>query len=77
MSRMQFVRAGLLVLLFVPALSVTAQAASTERSSAKADLVIMTFNIRYGSANDGANNWDQRKDMACAVVRRQNPDVIG
>jgi endonuclease/exonuclease/phosphatase family metal-dependent hydrolase len=77
MFRMQFVRACLLVLLFVLALSVTAQAASTERSSAKADLLVMSFNIRYGSANDGANNWDQRKDMACEVVRRQNPDLIG
>ena len=37
----------------------------------------MTFNIRYGTANDGDNNWANRKEMACDVLRRHNPDIVG
>ena len=77
MSRSWLIRAFVLMLPFTLILSLAAQTALAERSSAKADLLVMSFNIRYGRANDGANNWDQRKDMACEVVRRQNPDLIG
>ncbi|MCX5647254.1 MAG: endonuclease/exonuclease/phosphatase family protein [Phycisphaerae bacterium] len=52
-------------------------AASHEPLQAKADLVVMSFNIRYGAADDGENNWDKRKDLACEVVRRQDPDLVG
>ena len=77
MSRMQFVRAFVLVVLFILTLGWQGRAAANERSQAKPDLVVMSFNIRYGTANDGENNWDKRKDLACDVIRRQSPDVIG
>lgn len=37
------------------------------------DLTVMSFNIQqpYG------NNWDERKDSAVAVLRSQNPDIVG
>ncbi|MDZ7616211.1 MAG: endonuclease/exonuclease/phosphatase family protein [Patescibacteria group bacterium] len=38
---------------------------------------VMTFNIRYGTANDGENAWPLRKDMACAVLRDAKPDFCG
>lgn len=38
---------------------------------------IMTFNIRYGSANDGQNQWKNRRDMVFDVIRKQKSDVIG
>ena len=41
------------------------------------ELRIMTFNIRYGSANDGENHWNKRKDMVCDVIRNHPSDVIG
>jgi len=40
-------------------------------------LLIMTFNIRYGSANDGDDSWDKRKDMVCDVIRNHPSDVVG
>ncbi|HTV01301.1 MAG TPA: endonuclease/exonuclease/phosphatase family protein [Luteitalea sp.] len=40
-------------------------------------LRVMTFNIRYGTARDGDNHWDLRKDFLVDVVREQKPDVIG
>lgn len=40
-------------------------------------LKVMTFNIRYGTANDGENHWDKRKDFLVDVVRTESADVIG
>jgi len=41
------------------------------------ELKVMTFNIRYGSANDGPNHWDRRKDMVVGTIERHACDVIG
>ncbi len=40
-------------------------------------LSIMSFNIRYGSASDGPNHWNLRKDMVFSVLEDQQPDVVG
>jgi len=40
-------------------------------------LNVMTFNIRYGTAPDGENNWDKRKHLVLSVIREQSPDVLG
>lgn len=40
-------------------------------------LNIMTFNIRYGTAQDGANSWPHRQDLVCAVVQDHAPDIVG
>ena len=41
------------------------------------ELRIMSFNIRYGSANDGENHWDKRKEMVSDVIRNHPSDVVG
>jgi endonuclease/exonuclease/phosphatase family metal-dependent hydrolase len=38
---------------------------------------VMSFNIRYGSAADGEDRWDKRKDLVCDIIRYQSPDVVG
>ena len=40
-------------------------------------LSVMTFNIRYGTAGDGPNHWNLRKDMVFSVLEDQQPDVVG
>lgn len=37
----------------------------------------MSFNIRYGTANDGPNHWDKRREMVFQVFRDHRPDVVG
>lgn len=37
----------------------------------------MSFNIRYGTANDGANSWPNRRELAIDVIRDFNPGVLG
>jgi endonuclease/exonuclease/phosphatase family metal-dependent hydrolase len=55
----------------------TGAAASSEPSADKPDLLVMTFNIRYGTANDGENAWDKRKGLVFNVLRTHSPDVMG
>ena len=38
---------------------------------------IMTFNIRYGTANDGENSWPKRKDILFDVIAQHKPDILG
>lgn len=40
------------------------------------ELKVMTFNIRYGTANDGENSWKYRKDILIEVIREANPDLL-
>lgn len=53
--------------------------ADSSRAAADKDLElrIMTFNIRYGSANDGDNHWKNRKEMVFDVLRDHNPEIVG
>ena len=40
-------------------------------------LTVMSFNIRYGTAQDGADHWDKRKQHVLATIRAQAPGLIG
>jgi endonuclease/exonuclease/phosphatase family metal-dependent hydrolase len=40
-------------------------------------IAVMSFNIRYGTADDGENRWTHRRDMLFALLRTENPDLIG
>jgi len=40
-------------------------------------LAMMSFNIRYGTANDGENSWAQRRELVFDVIREHDPDVVG
>ncbi|MCX6175639.1 MAG: endonuclease/exonuclease/phosphatase family protein [Ignavibacteriales bacterium] len=41
------------------------------------ELKVMTFNIRYGTANDGENNWEYRKNNVVETIKNFNPDLFG
>ncbi len=38
---------------------------------------VMTFNIRYGLADDGDNHWDRRKSLVLARIQAFQPDLSG
>ncbi len=44
--------------------------------SAQSDLRLMTFNIRYGSADDGPNSWPHRRELVAGIIRGFHPDVL-
>ncbi len=39
-------------------------------------LRIMTFNIRYGAADDGQDSWRFRHDLVIETIRDRNPDIL-
>lgn len=42
-----------------------------------ADLTVMSFNIRYGAANDGENHWNKRKEFVAETIQEVSPDLLG
>jgi endonuclease/exonuclease/phosphatase family metal-dependent hydrolase len=63
--------AALVVLAVVPA------ALDSSQIQPAAPLTVMSFNIRYGTANDGDNHWLKRRDQLFDLLREQHPDVVG
>jgi len=52
--------------------------ADLNRTEANAlELRVMSFNIRYGTANDGQNHWSNRREMVFDVLRNHHPDIVG
>lgn len=42
-----------------------------------ATLRVMSYNIRYGTAKDGDNHWDRRKQDLAATIAEFDPDLLG
>ena len=38
---------------------------------------VMSFNLRYGKANDGDNHWDKRDWLVAKTVKQFDPDLMG
>jgi len=45
--------------------------------AAEDTLRVMSFNIRYGSANDGENSWDKRKAIVAETIEKYEPVLVG
>ncbi len=52
--------------------------AFSQQATAEAPPVrVMSFNIRYGTANDGENAWDNRKEFLVDTIKAFKPDLLG
>lgn len=43
----------------------------------RAEVRVMSFNIRLGTAADGPNHWDLRKDRVVEAILKFGPDLLG
>lgn len=77
-----------ITLLAIAALAVSALSAQTAgaqyagdalaKVEAKADLKLMSFNLRYYKPGaDGDNGWLNRKEAIANMIREEMPDIIG
>ena len=41
------------------------------------DVRVMSYNIRYGTAQDGENHWDNRKEFLIETIQAFDPDLLG
>jgi endonuclease/exonuclease/phosphatase family metal-dependent hydrolase len=46
-------------------------------ASAMAEIRVMSFNIRLGTAADGPNHWDLRKERVVETIVKFQPDLLG
>lgn len=40
-------------------------------------LGVLSFNIRYGTANDGENAWAHRREQAIQIIAKHDADIVG
>ncbi|MBL8889120.1 MAG: endonuclease/exonuclease/phosphatase family protein [Planctomycetaceae bacterium] len=68
-------------LLWVLPVNIAAQSESNDRVVATQaqdrELRVMSFNIRFGTANDGDNHWNQRREFLVETIRAFQPDLLG
>lgn len=43
----------------------------------EAGLRVMSFNVRYGTADDGPNHWRHRRSTLLETIRAYDPDLLG
>src|SRR5688572_13023530 len=63
---------ALLSLFFFLVMAVSARVSESE-----SDVRVLSFNIRYGTAADGENHWNQRKDFLIETIKAFDPDLLG
>ncbi|MGV3486274.1 MAG: endonuclease/exonuclease/phosphatase family protein [Planctomycetaceae bacterium] len=51
--------------------------AITAADDASPAVKVMSFNIRYGTAPDGENHWNRRKEFLIDTIRAYSPDLLG
>jgi endonuclease/exonuclease/phosphatase family metal-dependent hydrolase len=66
-------RFAILILLVALANSITW---SQPQRNAR-EVRVMSYNIRYGTADDGENHWDKRKEFLIATIKTFDPDLLG
>ena len=66
----------LAVVAFVLGQSLSSSARQGSAQSGE-PLTVMSFNIRYGTANDGENRWANRRQFLFDVIRQSDADLIG
>ncbi|MEC9094778.1 MAG: endonuclease/exonuclease/phosphatase family protein [Planctomycetota bacterium] len=50
---------------------------STQKLLADEPLRVMSFNIRFGTANDGTNHWKHRHPLVLKTINNFSPDLLG
>lgn len=50
---------------------------SPRRGEAGSPLRVMSFNVRYGTAKDGPDRWELRRDLLILTIRKFDPDLLG
>ena len=65
-----------LLTLLIPAGIASGQAAD-QAAPTDNPLKVMSFNIRYGTARDGDNQWDNRHELVIKTIKHDSPDLLG
>lgn len=64
-----------IIALLISFTQVYNQNSPVKRSAGK--IKVLTFNMRYGTADDGENRWEKRKDLFIETLKEEKADIIG
>lgn len=76
-SHARALRAGLLVASALGVGGCVSERGAQEMLADPSALTVMSFNLRYGTADDGPNSWPYRRELVFDVIREVAPDVLG
>lgn len=65
------------VSMFVAVALVAATGVHSSHTTAAEPLRVMSFNVRYGTANDGKDAWPLRKELVTKTITDFGPDLLG
>jgi endonuclease/exonuclease/phosphatase family metal-dependent hydrolase len=74
---MRYVLLALSILPFIFGKAAAQQASIDSPPRDEGSIRVMSFNIRYGTANDGENHWNKRKDFLMDTIHAFGPDLLG
>ena len=70
-------RSPMRAFLLLLTLAISAPLTAAPQIAGTLPLSVMSFNIRYGTAQDGENHWTRRQDHLLEVIADARADVIG
>jgi endonuclease/exonuclease/phosphatase family metal-dependent hydrolase len=62
---------------FLTALLLSATVALAAPADLNPPLKVMSFNLRYATANDGTNSWPHRHSLVRETIQVSDPDLLG
>lgn len=65
------------IVLLACALLVAPWQRSHDAQPAGLEFRVASYNIRYGTANDGDDSWTNRRDLCIGVLQALEPDILG
>ena len=72
-----FLRTCLVLMLAMASCQLARPTSEAADAPASATLEVMSFNIRYGTANDGDNRWELRRELVIERMQAAAPEVLG
>lgn len=70
-------RHALVVLAAVACAHARSRGGASAGEAAPLEVGLVSFNIRYGTAADGANAWEHRREMVTGLLARLDADIVG
>lgn len=65
------------VIFVLMAALMTLPSSVTAKSRKPADITVISYNIRVGTAKDGTNSWEYRYPASAMMIMDQKPDIFG
>ena len=73
---LSYILAGFALAVLLAGCPKKQEIALTLKPSSDDSVQVMTFNIRYGTAKDGANSWRYRKEACFKQIAETSADVV-